>query len=297
MTGAQPLLDPENGATEQGEGGHTTVRLPTHAMASRVQVASMELRMSVGKDGGGHGNTVTWPMEFCPADPLQLLTSGIPVLMEWGAEFILTFMILASYWGHFKPWISTKEEFHKATQLQIGKDGTPLGLNGALGSFGVFIGKIYRWFRPYCNIFKYSGIVMFVLVFLYAGLRHLLNFSQTVEINKACGIPLPTLSALMGPLLVLVGSGMYLTGIPVFMEIGAECLVLFLLVATFFVHFKPLQQATKGHQGPPRATTKLLTHCRDQSSRDAAALWAYDLVMREDCSRGTAEGLRFARDL
>lgn len=36
-----------------------------------------------------------------------------------------------------------------------------------------------------------------------------------VEINKACGIPLPTLSAVMGPLLVLVGSGMYLTGIPV----------------------------------------------------------------------------------
>ena len=158
--------------------------------------------------------------------------------MEWGAEFILIFMplgckwqemvlvsgshlrILASYYGHFKPWLKDKDEFHTASwpQHEIftcgisgsedqksgdadeelgdhgtmlahhrlwssrnwllglckafavlvlhfrsgllqfflgmgsqpvslgfpGKDGTPLGLNGALGSFGELIGKIYR---------------------------------------------------------------------------------------------------------------------------------------------------------
>lgn len=187
--------------------------------------------------------------------------TGIPVLMEWGAEFILIFMILASYVGHFKPWRETKEEFHMEMLLknaaiigqclltigfevpEIGKDGTPLGLNGALGSFGEFIGKIYRALKPYSYIFKYSGIILFVLVFLFGGLKHLLNFKETVEINKTFGIPLPTLSALVGPLLLLAGSGMYLTGIPVFMEIGAECLLLFLLMSTYFVHFKPLQQS------------------------------------------------------
>jgi len=187
--------------------------------------------------------------------------TGIPVLMEWGAEFILIFMILASYVGHFKPWRETKEEFHMEMLLknaaiigqclltigfevpEIGKDGTPLGLNGALGSFGEFIGKIYRALKPYSYIFKYSGIILFVLVFLFGGLKHLLNFKETVEINKTFGIPLPTLSALVGPLLLLAGSGMYLTGIPVFMEIGAECLLLFLLMSTCFVHFKPLQQS------------------------------------------------------
>ena len=124
--------------------------------------------------------------------------------------------------------------------------------------------------------------------------------STKVEINKTFGIPLPTLSALVGPLLLLAGSGMYLTGIPVarqngalsaggcgcgwvgslmliywsiqystteltskvwgaspkwpltsfdpkvFMEIGAECLLLFLLMSTCFVHFKPLQQSGGG---------------------------------------------------
>jgi len=45
--------------------------------------------------------------------------------------------------------------------------------------------------------------------------------STKVEINKTFGIPLPTLSALVGPLLLLAGSGMYLTGIPVARQNGA----------------------------------------------------------------------------
>ena len=47
--------------------------------------------------------------------------------MEWGAEFLLIFLklgkckaiaesarILASYYGHYKPWKESKEEFHMA---------------------------------------------------------------------------------------------------------------------------------------------------------------------------------------
>ena len=108
-----------------------------------------------------------------------------------------------------------------------------------------------------------------------------------VEINKSFGIPLPTLSALIGPLLLLAGSILYLTGIPdthlkhlawergwgdghgvewrwlsfrdftskgwlvqlechpseVFMEMAAELLLLFLVMSTFFIHFRPLQQS------------------------------------------------------
>ena len=47
--------------------------------------------------------------------------------------------------------------------------------------------------------------------------------STKVEINKTFGIPLPTLSAFVGPLLLLAGSGMYLTGIPVAGRQGAVC--------------------------------------------------------------------------
>ena len=187
--------------------------------------------------------------------------TGVPVLMEWGAEFLLIFMLLASYVGHYKPWRETKEDFHLEMLLknvaimgqclltigfevpEIGKDGTPLGLNGALGIYGEKIGEIYRALRPYSYIFKYSGIFMFVLVFLFGGLKHLLNFKETVEINKSFGIPLPTLSALIGPLLLLAGSILYLTGIPVFMEMAAELLLLFLVMSTFFIHFRPLQQS------------------------------------------------------
>lgn len=184
--------------------------------------------------------------------------TGVPVLMEWGAEFLFLFVMLVSYFGHFKPWRETKEEFHLEMLLknvaimgqclltigfevpEIGKDGVPLGLNGSVGES---LGKIYSVFRPYSCIFKYSGIVLFVLVFLYGGLKHLLNFKETVQINKTLGIPWPRLSALVGPLLLLAGSGMYLTGIPVFMMNGAECLLLFLLMSTYMMHVKLLRQS------------------------------------------------------
>lgn len=105
---------------------------------------------------------------------LSLNSAGIPVLMEWGAEFLLIFLklgesmaiaqsarILASYYGHYKPWKESKEEFHvdmlmKNAALmgqclltvgfevpEIGKDGTPLGLGGRLGKFGDVTGDIY----------------------------------------------------------------------------------------------------------------------------------------------------------
>ena len=68
----------------------------------------------------------------------------------------------------------------------------------------------------------------FVLIFVFGGLKHLRNFKETVDINKMFGIPLPTISAAVAILLLLSGSGFFLTGIPVFMEIGAELLLAFL---------------------------------------------------------------------
>ncbi|CAK9017061.1 unnamed protein product [Durusdinium trenchii] len=189
-----------------------------------------------------------------------LYLTGVPVLMEWGAEFLLIFLLLASYYGHFKPWMQTKEEFHTEMLLknlalmgqcfltigfevpEIGKDGTPLGLNGALGEFGEVCGKIYGVLKPYSYIFKYCGILMFVLIFLFAGMKHLIDFKGTVEMNKHLGIPLPTISALMAVLLLLSGSFLYLTGRPVFMEAGAEVILLFLIISTIPGHLKPLRE-------------------------------------------------------
>ena len=63
---------------------------------------------------------------------------------------------------------------------EIGKDGTPLGLHGALGSLGVFFGKIYALFRPYSYVFKYSGLVLFVTPFLLSFLNHAQDTKQFV---------------------------------------------------------------------------------------------------------------------
>eukprot|EP00913_Durusdinium_trenchii_P015707 g14760.t1 len=199
-----------------------------------------------------------------------LYLTGVPVLMEWGAEFLLIFLTLGERGANWENLMLLKNLALMGQCFltigfevpEIGKDGTPLGLNGALGEFGEVCGKIYGVLKPYSYIFKYCGILMFVLIFLFAGMKHLIDFKGTVEMNKHLGIPLPTISALMAvitttirsevPVLIarhdhlLVftrsGSFLYLTGRPVFMEAGAEVILLFLIISTIPGHLKPLRE-------------------------------------------------------
>ncbi|CAJ1440446.1 unnamed protein product [Effrenium voratum] len=197
---------------------------------------------------------MTFGCMFCIIAGSVCYLTGVPVLMEWGAEFLFIFMVIATYYGHYKPFKEKRDEFNLQMVLknlaiigvtlmtigfevpEIGKDGTPLGLNGALGPLGEFFGEIYRCFRPYSFIFKYSGIVLFVAVFLLAGLNHLKNFQELVDINRKLGVPLPAVSAAIAVILLILGSCLFLTGKAVFMELGAEALLVFLVVATFFAH-------------------------------------------------------------
>ncbi|CAJ1362343.1 unnamed protein product [Effrenium voratum] len=264
---------------------------------------------------------MTFGCMFCIIAGSVCYLTGVPVLMEWGAEFLFIFMVIATYYGHYKPFKEKRDEFNLQMVLknlaiigvtlmtigfevpEIGKDGTPLGLNGALGPLGEFFGEIYRCFRPYSFIFKYSGIVLFVAVFLLAGLNHLKNFQELVDINRKLGVPLPAVSAAIAVILLILGSCLFLTGKAVFMELGAEALLVFLVVATFFAHL-PLMRTGDFQQwlhtlknvslagaclmtiGAERVGGLLVDAISLQSSRDAAALWAYELVMREDVTNG-----------
>jgi len=194
--------------------------------------------------------------------------TGIPVLMEWGAEFLLMFLIASTYFGHYKPWKQSKDMSHFIMILkniglsghclltigfevpEIGKDGTPLGLHGALGSVGVFIGKIYVFFRPYSFILKYTGLVLFVVPFVLSFLNHAKDTKQFVGMIMGFGFGRTTATALAVLTLILlsVSSIFYVSGIPVLMELGAEGLFTFLLFATYFGHLKPyLQSGDMGH--------------------------------------------------
>ena len=97
--------------------------------------------------------------------------------------------LASTYLGHYKPWKQSKDMSQYNHILkniglcghclltigfevpEIGKDGTPLGLHGALGATGVFLGKIYAVLRPYSVVFKYSGLVLFVVPFALAFMK------------------------------------------------------------------------------------------------------------------------------
>eukprot|EP00438_Fugacium_kawagutii_P031179 Skav234739 [mRNA] locus=scaffold14:79790:80887:+ [translate_table: standard] len=58
MTGAQPLLDPENGATEQGQRGHTTMRWVEVLGASGLLIGASQLVAFVHSQVGGNAGAV-----------------------------------------------------------------------------------------------------------------------------------------------------------------------------------------------------------------------------------------------
>lgn len=78
------------------------------------------------------------------------------------------------------------------------------------------------------------GRILLSLVFITSGFGHLKNLGHTSQIAAAVGMPAPKLLAVIASLLALLGGVSFATGYQV--EIGAVCLLLFLLPITFTVH-------------------------------------------------------------
>eukprot|EP00931_Biecheleriopsis_adriatica_P006081 TRINITY_DN107539_c0_g1_i1.p1 TRINITY_DN107539_c0_g1~~TRINITY_DN107539_c0_g1_i1.p1 ORF type:complete len:214 (+),score=32.77 TRINITY_DN107539_c0_g1_i1:53-694(+) len=118
----------------------------------------------------------------------------------------------------------------------------PLGLGGILGPVGQVLGMIYDICKPFAGYFKFTGILIYLSTFLISSINHTRNFGGFVGMMKSFGLPCPVVWALGSLSCTYAGSILLLTGKPVLMEWGAELLVMFLIPATYFAHYKPMKQ-------------------------------------------------------
>eukprot|EP00441_Pelagodinium_beii_P020862 CAMPEP_0197660138 /NCGR_PEP_ID=MMETSP1338-20131121/50668_1 /TAXON_ID=43686 ORGANISM="Pelagodinium beii, Strain RCC1491" /NCGR_SAMPLE_ID=MMETSP1338 /ASSEMBLY_ACC=CAM_ASM_000754 /LENGTH=191 /DNA_ID=CAMNT_0043237427 /DNA_START=49 /DNA_END=621 /DNA_ORIENTATION=- len=122
----------------------------------------------------------------------------------------------------------------------------PLGLGGILGPVGQVMGMIYDICKPYAGYFKFTGILLYVSTFLLSSINHTKDIGSYVGMMKSFGLPCPVAWALGGLSCTYAGSILLLTGKPVLMEWGAELLCMFLMLATYFGHYKPMKQGGDG---------------------------------------------------
>jgi len=87
---------------------------------------------------------------------------------------------------------------------------------------------------PIQNALSLAGRVLFVALFLPAGIGKLTGFEGTVGYIGSVGLPLPTLGAVLALVGEIVGSLALLAGFGT--RIAAIVLALFTLVASFFFH-------------------------------------------------------------
>lgn len=87
---------------------------------------------------------------------------------------------------------------------------------------------------PIQNALSLAGRVLFVALFLPAGIGKLTGFEGTVGYIGSVGLPLPTLGAVLALVVEIVGSLALLAGFGT--RISAIVLALFTLVASFFFH-------------------------------------------------------------
>eukprot|EP00746_Dinoflagellata_sp_MGD_P045841 gnl/MRDRNA2_/MRDRNA2_212630_c0_seq1.p1 gnl/MRDRNA2_/MRDRNA2_212630_c0~~gnl/MRDRNA2_/MRDRNA2_212630_c0_seq1.p1 ORF type:complete len:206 (+),score=36.02 gnl/MRDRNA2_/MRDRNA2_212630_c0_seq1:39-620(+) len=122
-------------------------------------------------------------------------------------------------------------------------DEGPLGLHGIFGPVGVIMGKAYTWAKPGAPFCRLAGLVLFVLIFILSGVNKAKNFSGTRSMMAGFGLPCPTFFAIMGLVFLLGGSALILGGSVYgkasLVEMGAECLLIFLIFATYYGHYKP----------------------------------------------------------
>lgn len=84
------------------------------------------------------------------------------------------------------------------------------------------------------NALNLLGRVLFVALFLPAGIGKLSNFSGTVGYISSVGLPLPALAAVLALVVEIAGSVALLLGFGT--RIAALVLAAFTLVASFFFH-------------------------------------------------------------
>jgi putative oxidoreductase len=84
------------------------------------------------------------------------------------------------------------------------------------------------------NSLNFLGRVLFVALFLPAGIGKLTGFSGTVGYISSVGLPLPAVGAVLALLVEIVGSVALLIGFGT--RIAALVLAAFTLVASFFFH-------------------------------------------------------------
>jgi putative oxidoreductase len=84
------------------------------------------------------------------------------------------------------------------------------------------------------NSLTLAARLLFVLLFLPAGIGKLTGFSGTVGYISSVGLPLPTVGAALALLVEIVGSLALLAGFGT--RIAALVLAAFTLVASFFFH-------------------------------------------------------------
>jgi putative oxidoreductase len=86
----------------------------------------------------------------------------------------------------------------------------------------------------FMDILFLIGRILFSLIFIVAGFRHLKDFTHTVEEAKKAKAPFPKLSVAVMSLFALVGGLSVAFGF--YSKIGAFLLLIFLLPTTFIVH-------------------------------------------------------------
>lgn len=79
-----------------------------------------------------------------------------------------------------------------------------------------------------------AGRICLALIFLNAGVRHLLGFSSFVQTIASKGLPLPSVLAVGAIAFLLLGSLSLILGYQ--SKIGALLLILFLIPTTLFFH-------------------------------------------------------------
>ena len=84
------------------------------------------------------------------------------------------------------------------------------------------------------NALAFIGRVLFVLLFLPAGIGKLTGFEGTVGYINSVGLPLPELATVVALLIEIIGSLCLLAGFQT--RIASIVLAVFTLVASFFFH-------------------------------------------------------------
>eukprot|EP00933_Yihiella_yeosuensis_P044969 TRINITY_DN40264_c0_g1_i1.p1 TRINITY_DN40264_c0_g1~~TRINITY_DN40264_c0_g1_i1.p1 ORF type:complete len:364 (-),score=71.39 TRINITY_DN40264_c0_g1_i1:53-1144(-) len=178
-----------------------------------------------------------------------------PYVSMLGASALIVFLVFATYSGHYRPMIQASGE-HQAEFRQsflknismlgsliitFGRDLTLIGLHQSEQGFPCFGSCSDTSF--YVRI---VGRVAMVLVFVEAMWCQ--GIEGYIQVVQQINFPAPGFMGLMGFLFCLGGSVLFVwapfAGSAMYSIIGAKLLFVFLALATYTCHFKPMQSSS-----------------------------------------------------